>query len=208
MRVFFLLALLPVLALAQGRPPSSGGGTACGLASSSLAFASYFRATSVTNTVPGFQCDGVLDKCIKFGPGADTHCGTNVAGEVVCGRSGGSGVWRFYGTSYFSSINVQNVTATNVVTVPFLLQTSTGYAENQNTNKPWRVNDAEGFQNTCKSALPTCGTVPEATEVAVCGTAGAYTKRCFCTYDGTTYAWRNTLNPSAGAGTATTCPAT
>lgn len=38
------------------------------------------------------------------------------------------------------------------------------------------------------------------------GTGGVKTKICVCTYDGTTAKWFNILNPTATAGTTTTCP--
>lgn len=213
MRYFTLIILLsspPVLAQALlETSTSSGPYPSCPLTSTELAFAARFRSTSAENTEPGFQCDAVSDRCVKFGPGRDTSCGVNLLGEVVCGRTGQTtGIWRYWGTVYANTFSATNITTSNVATIPFLLQTSAGHAENQNANKPWRVNDAEGFQNTCRTTLPTCGTVPEATEVVICGTGGALTKRCFCTSDGTSFWWRNTLNPSAGAGTNTTCPAT
>lgn len=209
MRALLLLALLPTVALAQGRPNQGGGGTACALASGTSAFASYFRATTTTNTVPGYQCDGVLDKCVKLGPGQDTGVGVNTLGEVVFGRSGQTtGVWRFWGTAYANTFNATNVTATNVATINIYQQTTAGYLDNPNGTQPLLFNDTQGYRFTCKTALTTCAVGNEGTIFPICGTGGALTKQCMCTGDGTTYAWRNLLNPTAGAGTTTTCPAT
>lgn len=58
--------------------------------------------------------------------------------------------------------------------------------------------------------LPTCDSTLEGTRVMVAGSAGALTKDCVCTYDGTTARWVNTLTNSGGTGRGdtTTCPAT
>lgn len=210
MRLVLLLLLLPALASAQFLPPSGSGssGPSCGLVTSVPAYAASMRITSTSNLVPGVQCDAILDKCVKFGPGADAHCGTNAAGEVVCGRSTGTGVWRFYGTSIFATASIQNLTVTNVAAIAFYQQTTSGSIDNPNGVLPVLVNDAQGFRVTCKTALTTCAVGNESTIIPICGTGGAFTKQCLCTGDGTTYAWRNLLNPTAGAGTSTTCPAT
>lgn len=210
MKAPLLLALLPALALAQARPPSSGsGGTACALASSASAFAASLRATTTTNLVPGFQCDGILDKCVKFGPGADTHCGTNVTGEVVCGRVAGTGVWRFYGTTHTATLNAQNLTVSvNATVSAAVLLGANALIQNATAAKPVLVDDADGLQVKCKATLPTCTSSVESSTVNICGTGGALTKKCDCMGDGTTYAWRNLYNLAAGAGTTTTCPAT
>jgi hypothetical protein len=196
-------------AFGQGRVPQGGGGTACGLASSGAAFAASLRLTTTTGLVPSVQCDGVTASCVKYGPGNKVSCGTNVAGDFICGLAADStGVYRFYGTVHAVSYSAVNVTATNVATVNIYQQTAAGYLDNPNGTAPLLVNDAQGFRVTCKTALTTCASTNEATVIPICGTGGAVTKQCLCTGDGTTYAWRNLLNPAAGAGTSTTCPAT
>lgn len=204
MRVLLLLALLPGLALAQARPPSSGGGTACALASSTSAFATYFRATTVTAGQVGFQCDGVNPQCVDLGPGSRNAIGTNISGEILLGPgSGNTTVVRNFGDYVGLQITGSNITASSA----FLLGAS-GLIQNATAAKPVLVNDADGFQVACKTAITTCTSALENSEIPVCGTGGALTKRCVCMGDGTTYAWRNLFNLAAGAGTTTTCPAT
>ena len=202
------LLLLALPAAAQVFP--YGGGGVCTLDGTSAALAPYYRATTATDTVPAFGCDAVLSQCVKYGPGIDTGCGTNVLGEVVCGRTGQtSGVWRYWGTMYANGMSAVNVTATNVATYNAALdQGNTAFMRNTFANRPVKVDDGEGLLLTCKATLPTCGTVPEGTVLPVCATGGALTQACMCVTDGVTPHWRNLLNPAAGGGTSTTCPAT
>lgn len=205
-----LLAMLAALPASAQRiwisPPPAP--SVCSVDSTVPLFAAYYRATTTTGTA--FQCDSVLASCMDLGPGARDYIGTNVSGEVVLGpASGNSTVLRIFGTIYAVDISSVNVTSSNVVSYAAALdQGNTAFMRNTNANKPVKVDDAEGLQITCKSSLPTCGTVPEGTVLTICGAAGARTKKCECTSDGTNFAWFNSYNPSAGAGTTTTCPAT
>lgn len=59
-------------------------------------------------------------------------------------------------------------------------------------------------------ALPTCTQALEGLHVTVAGAAAALTQDCFCTWDGTTARWVNSMTNSGGTGRGdtTTCPAT
>jgi hypothetical protein len=60
------------------------------------------------------------------------------------------------------------------------------------------------------SALATCASGTKYTIRTVAGSAGNYGKLCFCTYNGTTYAWKNVsgvfASDAASIGNTTTCP--
>lgn len=142
-----MLALLPALALAQARPPSSGG-TACALASSTSAFASYFRATTVTAGQVGFQCDGVNPQCVDLGPGSRNAIGTNILGEILLGPgSGNTTVVRNFGDYVGLGITGSNVTAL----AAFILGTNS-FLVNSSAN-PVRVTDADGLQINGTTAI-------------------------------------------------------
>lgn len=103
MRALLLLALLPALALAQGRPNQGGSGGVCTLSPSTQAVTTSYRATTTTGTA--FQSDAVLECAFDTGPGARNCIGTNVAGDVVFGPpSGNTTVGRIYGSFYVSNI--------------------------------------------------------------------------------------------------------
>jgi hypothetical protein len=215
-RFAILLLLLPGLAAAQFIPrasaTSSSTGNACSLASSSLAFASHYRATTATNLVPGFQCDALLASCVKFGPGIETGVGTNALGETIFGRTGTDlGVWRFWGTVATRYVTATTLAGASDVTATLWLSFGTNGAMRNLNNKPVLVDTTYGFQNKCRASLgATCGSsnAPESTAISVCGTGGARTQDCVCTYDGSAYLWINRFNPSDRTGTTTSCPAT
>lgn len=159
MRALLLLALLPALALAQGRPnqggSGSGGGTACALASSTSAFATYYRATTTTLGQVGFQCDGVNPQCVDLGPGTRNMLGTNASGDILLGPGSGSGtVVRNFGNYIGLDITGQNLTASNVLSYTAALnQGNTGFMQNTNSGKPVLVTDPEGFQINGTTAI-------------------------------------------------------
>lgn len=103
MRALLLLALLPAMALAQGRPNQGGGGGVCTLNPATQAVATSYRATTTTGTA--YQVDAVLTCGIDLGPGTNNCIGTNVAGDVILGpASGNSTTGRIYGSFYISNI--------------------------------------------------------------------------------------------------------
>lgn len=203
--VGFLLA-----AASYGPAFPGGGGGMCTLDGSQSALATYYRSTDLTGTVAGYSCDGVTPMCLDTGPGTRNAIGTNVSGDILLGPESGSGTTvRVYGTLVTLTLQGQSLTLSAGATIPALQQSSgTHYAQNTATGYPWRVDDSEGLQVQCKTTLPTCTLTNDGSVLPICGTGGARSKVCWCTSDGTNAAWFNSLNPGAGAGTSTTCPAT
>jgi hypothetical protein len=92
-------------------------------------------------------------------------------------------------------------------------QGSNSYLDNASPGYPLKINDTDGAAIIPQSSLGTCGsgsggtTLPEGTILPILGSAGALTKMCLCTNDGTNRIWVNLLKPTDRTGTTTTCPA-
>jgi hypothetical protein len=185
LRWLLLVALLPVVAVAQFSPPEGAAGGVCTLDGTQVGVATYFRATNTTGT--GFQCDATLDSCVDLGPGARNTIGTNVAGAVCLGPcSGSSTAVLIYG----------DLTASNTILIGAALDLPTNaFIRNATAGYPVRVNDNEGLQVVGTTTMPACNAT----------TRNAFRPLTFAVNSGTAdrLCWCRSANDNAVAASAT-----
>lgn len=192
---------------------AGGGGGACAVDVTGLNFASYYRATTLTGTVPGYSCDGILERCIDLGPGARTSLGVNPDGDICIGPCSGTGtVVRVFGTIISLVATLTNATVSNVLTVTAAIDLGTaGFIRNPNAGQPVRVTDMEGLRLTPVTALQPCTSATlDGTLAFLAPSAGAGTglKACVCESDYAatpTFRWKNVQTGQRGT-TTTDCP--
>lgn len=187
-----MATVLPHVAKAQAVAPRGGGSStpsATDHVGQALVALSYSSSAASGAVALGLQNQGAR---IEFGAaGLFDYLSSNSSGEIEVG--GGQG-----------SLKAGKITASNQ---PFDAS-GNGYLTNGFGLYPLKLDDADGYRFVPKSTLPTCGSgqFGEGTLFPVAGTGGTTTKACFCTSDGTTFKWRNLLNPSDTSGTTTACP--
>lgn len=191
---------------------SSSSGT-CAVDVTAGQYSPSYRATTLSGTEPGFSCDGLLPECVRFGPGLDTGCGVNTAGEVECGRVGQTtGVWRWWGSGFASLFSGTNVRATNQVEAGAVYDFgNTAFMRNTNPGKAPLVDDPEGFRIKPVTALQPCtADTMNGNIIPLAPAAGAGTglKLCLCESDYAetpVYRWKNIQTGTRGT-TTTDCP--
>jgi hypothetical protein len=157
------------------------------------------RFTSSATAGASFTCNATLASCLKM-PGADFVIGSDGT-SILLGPTASTTCQVKVGASLLFKCNGEAL-----VNGP-LDQYNAGYFKNA-IGGAVKVDDAEGFNIAAKS-LGTCAAGregDEARDALAGGTTGALTRRCLCTSDGGTpaYKWQNMV--SGNLGTATTCP--
>lgn len=190
---------------------SSSGGTC--IDGTQDKYAPSYRATTLTGFVPGFACDGVLERCVEVGPGARQSIGSNEAGEMCLGPCSGSGTLvRLWGELVALTVTATNAVVSNVITIGAAIDfNASAFLRNPTAGRGVLIDDPDGLRIKPVTALTACtASTQDGALIPLAPAAGAGTglKWCACESDYATtptFRWTNFRTGARGSGT-TDCP--